>query len=116
MSDKQRNRYFPKIGSYDEMVRAAPAVTGKPRVFQKGDFVYLDKIPGQLAKGTGEKRSEICIINQVINAVPVRNVDPVRYRLLNLNFKVKTGTFYAQNLRLVPESERPTSTSTDYFK
>ena len=107
MTDKQQNRYFPKPNSFQDMIKAS---LKDDQPFHKGDFVYLDKIPKALAKGTDEKRGEIFIVSQVQKKIPVR------YLLLNLKFEKVGTSYYTSNLRMVPEEFRPTSATSKYFE
>lgn len=109
MSQKQRDRYFPKPDSYQDMLRRGKQYDQTVQPFRSGDFCYKDVIRKAFTKGTDEKRGEIFIVDEVI-----KNRSVKRYKLLNLNFKPVVGSYYEQNLRKVPTAACPTSP--DFFK
>lgn len=104
MTEKQRNRYFPKPDSYHDMLSLAKQYDETEQPLRSGDFCYKDVIRKAFTKGIGDKRKEIFIISEVI-----KNRSVKRYKLLNLNFNPVVGTYYQQNLRKVPKDGCPTS-------
>jgi hypothetical protein len=108
MSEKSRDRYFPKVNSYEDMLRLSKDYELKPQQFVPGDFVYKDDITEgtkALKKGTVAKRGvKTFIIDEVL-----KNRSPLRYKLLDLNFKKVVSSYYAKSLRKVPIDGHPTS-------
>jgi len=86
MSLKQRQRYFPKIDSYNDMVAFAEKYhKEQPHDLRPGVFVYLDYIPSAMTKATmSEKRGKVYIIKAVKYDKSVR-----LYKLMDLNFHVR---------------------------
>ena len=92
MSEKQRERYFPKKDSYKDMVKRSGSFDKLPQPFSVGDFVFLDALSkGTLTKGTEEKRSKIYVIQEILKGQKV-----TRYNLVDLAFKPVTGSVYRQ--------------------
>lgn len=105
MSQKQRERYFPRKDSFREMVKLSKEYDQKDQKFPVGCFVYLDIIKSPFEKSTGsEKRGQVFIVETVI-----KNRSIKRFKLMNLDFKILPGTFYEQNLRKVPPAAHPTN-------
>ena len=107
MTEKQRERYFPRQDSYKEMLQLSQNYNEKTQKFKKGDFVFLDLPRKAFQKSTGtEKRGMIYIIDSIVINRTIK-----RYYLVDLNFKKLPGIFYEKNLRQVPEQIHPTKPS-----
>jgi hypothetical protein len=106
MTEKQRARFFPKLDTYNDMIRAADEyVKKKSPALPLGSFVYRDYIPGVFDKASfSEKRGEIFIISEVIF-----NRSVYRYKLKSLSLEQQVGSYYRENLKLVPKSGQPTT-------
>jgi hypothetical protein len=51
MSEKQKDRYFPKLGSYKELLKRTSDYYARPQKFHTGDYVYLDTPKKTFTKG-----------------------------------------------------------------
>lgn len=104
MSEKSRDRYFPKPDSFEDMLHHSEEYDSQQQPFKPGDFCWLDDPKKPFMKATDPKRKSMYIIFEVF-----KNRRPVRYRLLDLLFNKKVSSYYLKQLRPVPVSARPTS-------
>jgi len=79
MSEKQQQRYFPRLPTYLDMVDNMENYEKEPHLFKIGSFVYVDKVEDQMAKSDEYKRGRVYVISEIL-----KHERPLRYRLEGL--------------------------------
>ena len=125
MSEKQRNRYFPELPSFNQMVSNLENYDKQDHKLKLGSYVYLDRVPTAFAKSDEYKRGRVFFISDIL-----RHENPLRFKLKGLlnppeeipgkleKWKQMTfliifylGSYYEPELRLVPDAARPDLTT-----
>jgi hypothetical protein len=104
MSTKQKERNFPARQTYKGMMGNLENYDKEAHKFKVSDYVYLDKVEDKFAKADEYQRDRVFMISEIL-----KYERPIRFKLVGLLKPPEKipGSFYQENLRLVPEKARP---------